>query len=158
MQRLRRTQRIQGLRTSKRIAKPKALPLSTEPRKPTPQERLALRGIIATDLEALVFLWLEGQGYREGVDFSFQSGLFGGRQEAGGQVADFILYTGRAYPLVIRVMGEYWHESPEAQGKDDGGKSLLIAQGFEVVDVWGQDILTSLNFTMEQALRGIELR
>lgn len=156
--RVRKSQKIKGLRVSKRTPRFLPMPLSTEPKPPTPQERLFLRGIIASDIEALVYLWLEGQGYREGIDFSFQSGIFGGRQEAGGQVADFILYTGRASPLVIRVMGEYWHETPEQQGKDDAAKAILQAGGFEVVDVWEKNILESLNYTMEQALKGIGLR
>lgn len=156
--RLRKLSKVRSVRASSKTPKTKALPTSTEPRPPTPQEKLRLRGIIATDLEAKVYLWLEREGYREGIDFSFQSGIFGGRQEAGGQVADFILYTGRAYPLVIRVMGEFWHETPEQQGKDDAAKEILKAAGFDVVDVWERDILKSLNYVMEQALRGIELR
>lgn len=155
--RIRKSQKVKGLRGSKRTPKFQPTPLSTEPEPPTPQERLLLRGIIASDIEALVYLWLEGQNYREGIDFSFQSGIFGGRQEAGGQVADFILYTGRAYPLVLRVMGKYWHETPEQQGKDDAAKAILESAGFEVVDLKEKHILESLNYMMEQALKGIEL-
>lgn len=156
LQRIRKSQRLKGLGFTQKTIKPKPLP--AEEKELTPKEKLLHRGIYATELEARVFLWLEKQGYREGVDFSFQSSVFGGRQEAGGQVADFILYTGYSYPLVIRVMGEYWHEKPAQTQKDDAAKSILESFGFAVVDVWEKDIMQALNSTMEAALRGIALR
>jgi len=156
LQRIRKSQRLRGLKLTQKVIKPKALP--AEEKELTPKERLLRRGIYATELEARVFLWLEKQGYKEGVDFSFQSSVMGGRQEAGGQVADFILYTGYAYPLVIRVMGQYWHEKPAQEQKDDVARSILEGFGFVVVDVWETDIMKALNSTMEAALRGISLR
>lgn len=156
LQRIRKSQRLRGLKLTQKVIKPKPLP--AEEKELTPKERLLLRGIYATDLEARVFLWLERQDYKEGVDFSFQSSVFGGRQEAGGQVADFILYTGYSHPLVIRVMGQYWHEKPAQEQKDDAARSILESYGFIVVDVWETDIMEALNRVMEQALRGISLR
>ena len=154
---IRKVQRLRKARRVGTVVKAKAVPSTLATRELTAQEILAKRGIVATDLEAIVYLWLEKQGYRDPQDFSFQSGVFGGRQEAGGQVADFILYTARAYPLVIRVMGEHWHTGPDQQAKDEGAKSALEANGFDVVDVWERYLLESPDYTMEQALKGVEL-
>lgn len=158
IQPIRKSRKVSGLPDTRKVARAKPVPAGLRPIELTPQQELALRGIVATDLEAIVFRWLETHGYRPDTDFSFQSGLFGGRATLGGQVADFIITTGQAYPLVIRVMGEYWHEAPEQQGKDDASKALLEAMGYRVVDVWQGDMETALNNTMELALKGIEVR
>ena len=107
--------------------------------------------------EYLAWKWLRDKGYKPGVDFQFQSSYFGGRLDLGGLVADFVIDV-LTPPLIIRVHGEYWHTLPGRKTRDFFEKIQLLEHGFEVVDVWEDDLLSKLDFTMSQALKGQNLR
>lgn len=107
--------------------------------------------------EYLVWKWLRDKGYQPGVDFQFQSSYFGGRMDLGGLVADFVI-DALTPPLIIRVQGEYWHQLPGRRARDFYEMVQLIEHGFQVVDVWEDDLRTRLDFAMNQALKGVSLR
>lgn len=107
--------------------------------------------------EYLVWKWLRDKGYQPGIDFQFQSSFFGGRMDLGGLVADFVI-DALTPPLVIRVQGDYWHTLPGRRTRDFYEMIRLQEHGFDVVDVWETDVVNRLNFTMEQALKGVNLR
>lgn len=119
------------------------------------KEILALRGIEATEPEAMVYLWLESRGYSEEEGtMNFQSGLWGGRQWYGGLVADFLLYAPSL--LALWVQGDYWHRDPVIQEKDEFNKARMEAEGIPVVRIREAHIYAALDSVMEDALRGIE--
>ena len=98
-------------------------------------------GILATAPEALVHWALTRRGLVDGVHFSFQSSLLGGRLELGGMVADFKFLD---RPLILRVMGEYWHRPWDRMGggKSDEEQRLVLEQyGWTVLDMSEHDIL-----------------
>lgn len=104
---------------------------------------------IYTDIEKIVFQWLMNNN----IVFQFQTSLGGGFFSLGGSVVDFIL-PGR---IALRIMGEYWHRSVSATGKDQIQREVLTAQGFTVVDLWGDDLENRLEQTMQLALQGQEM-
>lgn len=127
-----------------------------DPKKQVPQWWVAETGG-GTYPEFLVWQWLVKKGYQAGVDFQFQSSFFGGRRDLGGLVADFII-DAMTPPVVIRVQGEYWHVLPGRRERDFFEMIRLNEIGFTVVDAWENDLLERLDFTMDQALRGVSIR
>lgn len=114
--------------------------------------------LTATLPEWYVYWWLEKRrNLKPGLDFEFQSSLLGGRQELGGLVLDFFLpnfFNG----LAINVQGYHWHRESTSQRADDlSDKLRLIALGYTVVYCLEDDLLRSLDGTMQQAMRGIQL-
>ena len=105
---------------------------------------------IYTDIERIVLQWL----INNNIVFQFQTSLGGGFYSLGGAVVDFIIPDRR---LAFRVMGEYYHRSVSATGKDLIQKETLTAQGFTVVDLWGDDLKFRLELTMQLALQGQEM-
>ena len=103
-----------------------------------------------TDLEALVENWL----IRHKIIYEFQSSLMGGFYELGGSVVDFLL---RPRGLAFRVQGEYYHQRVGQQGRDMIQKELLSGLGWTVIDLWGDDIKSRLNETIQKALLGQEM-
>jgi len=107
--------------------------------------------------EFLVWKWLRDKGYQPDIDFRFQSSFFGGRLDLGGLVADFVI-DAQIPPLVIRVQGDYWHRLPGRAARDFFEMVRLLELGFSVVDVWEDDLMTRLDFTMNEAMKGHSLR
>jgi G:T-mismatch repair DNA endonuclease (very short patch repair protein) len=101
-------------------------------------EKLAVQGVLGSLPERLVWAWL----LRSGLMFSAQQSEFGGRRMQGGMVLDFIVYGIAAYPVAIRIQGDYWH-SPQAPGaphRDDDSAARLRAGGYLVLDLWEGDV------------------
>lgn len=103
-----------------------------------------------SDIEKLVYDWLTQHGIR----FRFQSSLSGGYYSLGGMVVDFILTERNT---AIRVMGEYYHQGVEPEGKAIIQREQLEAMGYIVVDCWGEDILSNIDEVMSKAILGIEM-
>lgn len=120
------------------------------------KEILARRGILATDLEARIYLWLESRGYSEADgSMQFQSSLWGGRQMTGGLEQDFLLRT--PSPLYIWALGDWWHKDPVQQNKDAENKARVeAATGIPVIRVRERHIYIALDRVMEDAIQGIE--
>lgn len=72
----------------------------------------------------------------------------------GGAVVDFLI-TERM--LAWRVMGEYWHRGVVPEARDVIQRENLMAMGWTVVDIWGEDIKERLSQTMRLALQGREM-
>ena len=89
-----------------------------------------------SDLEWAVYKELQ----RRKIPFRTQVNIAGGQGFTGGQRVDFWL-TDR--PTVIRVMG-HWHDVPGAQEDDMLGRVLLEGQGYQVIDLYTQDIEVDL--------------
>lgn len=100
-----------------------------------------------TDIEEKVRQWL----IRHKIDFQFQSSLMGGFFALGGAVVDFLLPFRQ---LAFRVHGEYWHSGVIIKGRDAIQKEMLGTLGWNVIDLWGDDIEDKLDETMLRALRG----
>ena len=71
--------------------------------------------------ELLVYNALIELGKVEGIDFTFQSSLLGGRQERGGLIIDFLISP----DLAISVLGTYFHYF---LGGGTGGNDLLTRE------------------------------
>ena len=104
-----------------------------------------------SDLEKKVYSWLT----KRKVLFNTQQKMFGQARELGSATVDFIISNRR---LALRVMGEYYHSSLESKARDAFGKEQLINAGYEVVDLWEEDLSDEkLNHTLELALLGQEI-
>ncbi len=73
---------------------------------------------------------------KRSITFSTQVNYEGGKGILGGMAVDFILFD---YGLVLRVMGP-WHTFPNARSRDELQRVYLSGRGFNVVDLWEQDI------------------
>jgi len=74
---------------------------------------------------------------RDGVDFTFQSSLQGGRLFLGGMVADFILVTRN---VIVRIQGRKWHTGFEQERRDDFQRDILEGMGYHVLDLFDDTI------------------
>lgn len=99
---------------------------------------------VMTDIEAIVVEWLQ----RHKIKFQFQTSLLGGYFALGGAVVDILLEEGN---IAIRIMGEYYHRGIEPEGKAVIQREMLEAEGWTVVDIWGEDIENPVR--LEQAMR-----
>lgn len=106
--------------------------------------------------EFIVFNWLISKGLQLGVDFTYQEVLLGGRTEFGGFVLDFYFPPPRA--MVWEVNGLRYHlMEPRSRARERVKRHLLASRGFTVIDLWEDDIMTRPDYTMEHALRGLQL-
>ena len=87
--------------------------------------------------ERIFYKALLGRGMREGMDFTFQSSLQGGRLFLGGMVADFI-FPQRS--LIVRIQGRKWHTGFEQERKDDFQRDILEGMGYHVLDLFDDTI------------------
>ena len=111
--------------------------------------------VIGSNLEIMVYDWLVKHGFREGIDFEFQSQLIGGAARMlGDAIADFQLFKEM---IILRVQGEYWHSSTNEMARDSIQKERLTGMGYTVVDIWEQDLVDRLNETMQNAIEGTEI-
>jgi len=101
-------------------------------------------------LEKLVYNWL----VQREIPFRTQVKMFG-ISEIGSATIDFIIDERN---LALRCMGEYWHSSFESKARDELGKEQLINAGYNVVDLWEEDLSEeNIDRTMELALQGVEI-
>jgi very-short-patch-repair endonuclease len=122
----------------------------TEP----PAQEMLLReeGVRASEPEAIAYLWLRAHQ----IPFEFQAPILGGRTAPGGTVVDFILYD-RDPPLLLRVMGDYWHSMIESMAFDEEQRIALMSMGFPVVDVWERQLFRNADYVLRMALSEIEV-
>jgi hypothetical protein len=105
-------------------------------------------GGVGSRPEFMAYEALERRGYLSptsdppGLDFQFQVPLLGGRSRAGGSVADLVVYV--VSPItVIRVQGEFFHFIDEPSRESDIIERLALeSEGFRVIDILAQDLLT----------------
>lgn len=91
----------------------------------------------------------------EGRDFLFQSSRYGGRRVFGGVVIDFWLV---AKNMVWRVQGERFHLLfVEDRMSDRIDRMRLEQEGYRVVDLWVDDLLTRPDFVLDKAWGGQEV-
>jgi G:T-mismatch repair DNA endonuclease (very short patch repair protein) len=101
--------------------------------------------------EKRVWDWLI---YNE-IPFLPQEKMWGGTLEVGGAIIDFILTQ---VSIAIRVMGTYWHRGLIPQARDLLGKEKLIEAGYQVVDIWEENLTDDeIDYTMEKAIKGEEI-
>ena len=112
-----------------------------------------------SDPEWWVYRWLIARGFREGIDFSYQVNVGGGRRLLFGNVVDFLVRPNAA-TFAWRVMGYYWHlaRGYEVIVQDFNGRLRLERDGFSVVDIWDVAIEDpqARDEVLEYALDGIE--
>ena len=111
--------------------------------------------------EWLVLKWLTnhfGEG-SQGVEWDFQVPLIGGRQIAGGAVADFIIYAGGlARGMVWRTSDEHFHfDTPAAAADYIIEKEWLEGEGWVVIDLLGAHLEQDVDRVCRAALAGHQL-
>ena len=103
--------------------------------------------------EFLVLQELLRIGKQEGLDFSFQSPLLGGRLDKGGVVIDFLF----ADPpnLAINVQGTYYHYGLGVTQlvRDQMGRAQLAALGITLIFVDEDDIYKDVEYYVKEALQ-----
>ena len=105
---------------------------------------------MATDIEIIVIRWLDARN----IEYRFQTSLRGGWYALGGAVVDFLLDDSR---LAWRIFGEYWHRGIIKEGSDLIQREMLARLGWQVVDLWGDDIKDRTDETLSLALEGQEV-
>ena len=103
--------------------------------------------------EYLVYVSLiTRQGKIEGVDFSYQSPLMGGRLDKGGVVIDFLFNN--PPDLAINVQGEYYHYGLGAtfMQNDIIIRAQMAGQGINLIFIDESDILEDVDYYVRQAL------
>lgn len=105
-----------------------------------------------SELEKKVYNWL----LKNKIPFTTQQPMFGVSGEVGSAVVDFIL-TERN--IVLRIMGSYYHSGLPSKARDELGRERLINEGYIVVDIWEENLVTpeKVESTMRLALEGIEV-
>jgi hypothetical protein len=92
---------------------------------------------------------------KEGVDFTFQSSMFGGRRIFGGEVLDFYIYVGN---MGWRVQGEEFHlVNVKDRVHDKVIRLQMEARGMVVVDLWVRDLLSRPQYVLDLAWQGHEV-
>ena len=100
--------------------------------------------------EFYVYQALIKLGYKEGLDFTYQSALAGGRLEYGGAILDFVVPSLR---LGINVQSVYYHYAdPEARRRDAMVRVMAAGQGLRLVYIDEDDILRDPLFYTKEAL------
>ena len=103
--------------------------------------------------EYVCYRELGNQGYVDGVDFTFQSSVLGGRLALGGLVIDFVF--SRPPLLAINVNGRYFHYTRPATvqpGRDRYAKGQMAALGYTLVFVDDFDLLNDPAYYVSEAL------
>lgn len=102
--------------------------------------------------EFLVYASLIKQGKIEGVDFTYQSALMGGRLDKGGVVLDFTFYD--PPDLAINVQGEYYHYGQGATyiQNDLIVRQQMAGQGINLIFIDESDVLEDVDYYVKEAL------
>tara|TARA_Y100000310_G_scaffold330707_1_gene402818 strand:+ start:219 stop:617 length:399 start_codon:yes stop_codon:yes gene_type:complete len=102
--------------------------------------------------EWLVFEDLNKRGMRNGVEFTYQSPLMGGRIEKGGLVVDFIFND--PPDLAINVQGEYYHQMIGAAtiARDKIARTQLAGMGITLIFIDAEDVMKDVKSYVTAAL------
>ena len=104
--------------------------------------------------ELMVFGELVRRGLIHGIDFFYQSPLYGGRQRPGGYVLDFVF--GPAYPgLAINVQGLFWHYG-HGSGRialDRLLREQMVEKGITLIFVDEDHVMLDVRWVVGEALQ-----
>ncbi len=102
--------------------------------------------------EFLVYRELERRGLQDGVDFTFQSPLMGGRLQRGGAIVDFLFNN--PPDLGISVLGTYYHYGlgSASMARDLMQRAQLAGQGINLVFIDEDDIMQDVRYYVGEAL------
>ena len=92
------------------------------------------------------------QGKQEGIDFSYQSPLMGGRIDKGGVVIDFLFLD--PPDLAINVQGEYYHYGLGSTyiQNDVIVRQQMGGQGLNLIFIDESDVLEDVDYYVREAL------
>ena len=92
------------------------------------------------------------QGKQEGIDFSYQSPLMGGRIDKGGVVIDFLFLD--PPDLAINVQGEYYHYGLGSTyiQNDVIVRQQMAGQGINLIFIDESDVLEDVDYYVREAL------
>ncbi len=109
-----------------------------------------------TDLEWLAYWALTVPlKKKDGLDFSFQSGFFGGRSTFGGIIVDFIMIDGSR--IGMDIQGEHWHYGQsEMIAEAILRRARMESYGWTLVFVDGDDIRSNPVYYVREALNGVD--
>ena len=112
--------------------------------------------------EYLVFWWLTQHGYEEYRDFIYQFAIGGGRTQAGGLIADFMLDFTHPRRTILEVYGVAFHSDPVHRGYESIAQDILRKEiwehlGFTFVRVKDTDVIDRLDYVMQHAVVGEEI-
>ena len=98
-----------------------------------PQEARAVpKSVVKGTLpERIIYLELIKRNYVEGIDFTFQSSMEGGRAELGGIVVDFLMEFHR---VALEVQGPT-HDTHIGKAKDNEKEMTLASMGFSMLRI-----------------------
>ena len=97
--------------------------------------------------ERIVYKRLLQLGMKDGVDFTFQTSMQGGRMELGGIVADFVFPRQH---LILQVQGPT-HTTHIRMKKDTEQRNILGAMGYDVVE-WTDELIYD-EYALENEVR-----
>ena len=91
-------------------------------------------------------------GKKDGLDFSYQSSLLGGRLNKGGVVLDFSFSN--PPDLAINVQGEYYHygKGKFVTQNDMFARQVIASQGITLIFIDENDILNDVDYYVREAL------
>jgi hypothetical protein len=122
---------------------------------------LRRQGVVGTVPELIAYEWLQSRGYA----FEFQSSQLGGRRRSGGAVVDFVIQDLSPNGVMMwRIQGEYWHQGPDVERKDEVQRVRLLNVRMggrpvaAVVDLYESDIYDRYPEVMLRAEAGMQLR
>lgn len=102
--------------------------------------------------ELVVFKELLRRGYEAGLDFHFQSSIFGGRTQRGGFVIDFLFENPPS--LIINVQGEYYHyeRGTSRMAVDKLFRAMMAGRGYTVIFIDESDVMKNVRYYVGEAL------
>ena len=88
-----------------------------------------------------------------GIDYTFQSPLFGGRLEKGGVIIDFLFFN--PPNLAINIQGVYFHYElgGGTRARDEFARAQLAGEGITLIFVDEDDLLEDPTFFITEALQ-----
>ena len=103
--------------------------------------------------EFIVFNQLLDEGLQPGIDFIYQSSLWGGRQARGGRLPDFQFWN--PPDLAFNIQGEYYHYGLGAGviAEDVLLRSQLAGEGIILIFIDESHILENVSYYVKEALQ-----
>lgn len=106
----------------------------------------------ASQPEVTAFNALRKAGKVPGVDFSFQTKMYGGRIEKGGKIIDFLFIN--PSDLAINIQGIYYHYEQGAPviQSDVHTRAFMASEGTTLIFIDEDDILDNADYYVREAL------